>query len=156
MATSRLPEFIDALVTQGRTALADEEVLVLDGYDVTGDPSDFVMIGVENPDLAEAAFSGAGTQVAATMGTARKRDEDGSVTCAAYSWNGDCNQKAARDAVFGYMAAFETLLRADPSFSIDAGGLFVGQLGEWRLSQNQNEDGADALLIFTIRYRARL
>lgn len=157
MATSAVPDVIDALVSGVTTALADEAAYVSDGYAVTDDPGDFLMIGVEEPAIAAAAFSASSEQTMATMGTGRARDEEGTVTCAAYSWNGDGNQKTARDAVFSYVAAVETLLRTTPGLGVTGYSLVVAEMGSaQRLMQNKDTNGADALVIFTVRFRARL
>lgn len=157
MATSVVPDVIDALVSKATTALAESAVYVSDGYAVTADPGDFLMIGVEEPTISTAAFSASSEQSAATMGTGRPRDEEGTVTCAAYSWNGDGVQKTARDAAYSYMAAVEGFLRTTPGLGITGYSLVVAEMGTTqRLSQNQNTDGADALLIFNVRFRARL
>jgi len=157
MTTSRLPALIDALVSRATTALNALPVLVIDGYGVDDNPGDFLMIGIEEPSIAAAGFAGSSDQVYGPSSTARPRDENGAVWCAAYSWNGDGIQKTARDAAYSYMAAVETLLRADPNLGIASGGNFVAQMGDTqRLTQNQDSNGADALLIFNVSFFARI
>lgn len=158
MATSRVPALIDALLAAAHAALdSNEAVQVYDGYGVSGNSGDFLMIGVENPNSPDMAFSASSKQDVATLGTTRPRDENGSVLCAAYSWNGNANQKLARDTAYGYMAVIEAALRADPNMGIAAGGNFIAGMGDLqRLSQNQSESGADALLVFNVRFFARI
>ena len=60
------------------------------------------------------------------------RDQTGSVTCAALSWNGDADQKAARDAAYAVVAAVEDLLRTDPTLGVAAPGRSVCQMGPRR------------------------
>jgi len=157
MGTSQVPALIDALVSRATTALASTSCLVIDGYGVDTDPADFLMIGIEEPTIPTAGFAGSSDQTTGPFGTTRPRDENGSVWCAAYSWNGDSIQKTARDAAYSYMAAVETLLRADPNLGIAAGGNFVAQMGDTqRLTQNQDSNGADALLIFNVSFFARI
>lgn len=154
--TSRLPALIDALVSRATTALAASPVLVTDGYGVTDDPSDFLMVGIEEPTIPAASFAGSSDQSWGPQGN-RARDENGAVWCAAYSENGDGVQKTARDAAYSYMAAVETLLRADPNLGIAPGGNFVAQMGDTqRLTQNQDSNGASALLIFNVSFFARI
>jgi hypothetical protein len=155
MATSQVPALIDALVTNATAALPT--TTVYDGFGISDDPGDFLMVGVEDPDLQGAATSAQFAQVPATMGPARTRDETGSVTCAALSWNGDGDQKAARDAAFTIVAAVESMLRNDPSQGLGPGGYFVVQFGgTGTLTQQQDDNGALALVIFTVTYRARI
>ena len=158
MATSAIPVLIDALVTQATAALTDR--LVIDGFGVTDDANpNILMVGVDDPGAQTSAQSSETSQEAATLGTNRSRDQRGAITCAALSWTGDTstsNQKAARDAVYATLAAVENILRTDPSLGVTGFPLLVCQLGDERLSQNQYEDGCDALLIFTVNFRARL
>lgn len=155
MATTVIPVLIDALVTQATTALPN--VNVFDGYGVTDDPGDFLMVGVEDPDATDSASSADSSQSAATMGTPRTRDETGSISCVALSWNGNADQKAARDAVFAITEAVASLCRSNPSLGVAAGGLVVTGFGaDQRLLQNQDENGTEAAVIFTISFRARI
>lgn len=153
MATSVLPALIDAVVAAARTNLPN--VLVFDGVGVTDDPGDFLMIGVEDPDLEGAAFSADTRQDWAAAGTGAPRDEQGEITCAALSWNGDGNPKAARDGAYAIAAAVEDLLRANPSLDV-AGLLWTSFGSSSQLSQAQGSGGASALLVFRINFRARI
>lgn len=155
MATSQIPAIIDALVTAATAALPSVDVY--DGFGNTEDPGNYLMVGVEDPNVTDAAFAASSSQSPATMSTSRSRDEAGSITCAALSWNGDDDPKAARDSAFATAAAVATLLRTTPGLGIAAGGMLVTSYGEQQsLSQNRTEDGAMALLIFSIQFRARL
>lgn len=159
MSTTAIGRVIDALVTAATTALAaNTAVYVSDGVPVTSDPRDFLMIGVDDPTTSNPT-SGSAEQVKATMGTPRTRDETGRVICAAYSSNGNGpeGQKPARDAALTYMAALETALRTDPTLGLGQPGytdIEVG--GATSLAQGQDENGADALLIFTVNYKIRI
>lgn len=158
MATSRIPALIDALVAQLPALLGANNVTVFDGYGVSNTRRDTVMVGVDNRTAANPAFSAQSTQDPATANSQRNRDQNGAVTCAFYARRGAGanQQKAARDAVYGYLALLEGALRADPTLGIAAGGNFQAQIGDERLSQNQNNKGADALLVFNVRFFARL
>jgi hypothetical protein len=152
VSTSAVPALIDALFAAAVAALPS--TLVFDGYGNTDDPGDFLMIGVEDPDSRDHARSATAEQDWANA-TYTARDESGEVTCAALSWNGDANQKAARDAVYAISAAVENLLRANPSLGV-ASLLWTSFGPHSDLQQLQDEQGALALLTFSIRFRARL
>lgn len=152
MSTSVVPALVDALVTQATAELPD--IQVYDGFGISEDPGDFLMIGVEDPDNENAAFSADWSQSWAGLGN-HARDEEGTITCAALSWNGDANQKAARDGVFATLAALETLLREDPTLGVITTG-WVQMGGSLQLSQAQSEAGADALLVFQVHFKARI
>ncbi len=158
MGTSQVPVLIDRLVKLATDALnGNPEVTVYDGFGVSGNSGDFLMFGVDDPESLNAGISGSADQVPGPMGSTRPRDQNGQILCAAYSLDHSRNQKVARDAVYSYMAVVENFLREDPSLGIAAGGLFVAQMGDLeRLSQNQNGNGADALLVFNVRFRARI
>lgn len=153
MATSVIPDLIDALVAAATTALPS--VNVTDGIGVTDDPGDFLMIGVEDPDIEGAAFSADTRQDWAAVGTGAPRDESGEITCVALSWNGDGNAKAARDGAYAITAEVEDLLRADPDLGVSA-LLWTGFGSSSQLSQAQGDGGASALLVFRINFRARI
>lgn len=152
MATSVVPALIDALVTQARTNLPSTNVY--DGFGNTQDPGDFLMIGVEDPDTDNAAFS-ADTKQAWAHANYTTRDESGEITCVALSWNGNGDQKAARDGAYAIAAAVETFLRANPALGV-TGLLWTGFGSSSQLSQAQGTAGAAAQLIFRIDFRARI
>lgn len=152
MGVSVVPALIDALLAAAKTELPS--TLVLDGFGVTDDPGDYLMIGVEDPDLEGFAFSADARQEWANVNHL-VRDESGDITCAALSWNGDGDQKAARDAVYATAGAVENLLRDNPSLGV-AGVLWTGYGSSAQLMQNQDKHGAIALLVFRINFRARI
>lgn len=155
MATSVVPALIDALVDRCDAAITAASVY--DGYGVTDEPGNFLMIGVEDPDSQDSASSSDASQDVATMGTNRSRDERGTVSCVALSWNGNGDQKDARDKVYATTAAVESLLRATPDLGITGYALVVTGFGaDQRLMQNQDDSGAEAAVFFTVRFRARL
>jgi len=155
MATSAVPAVIDALVTKARAALPD--LSVHDGFGVTDDPGDFLMVGVEDPDLDGATFSAEAQQSWAHVNHTA-RDEEGDITCAALSWTGDgdeAGQKAARDAVYATTAALENVLRADPTLGV-ATVLWASFGTSQQLKQAQDQHGAIALLLFRVHFKARI
>lgn len=155
MGTSAIPQIIDALFAQATAALTDR--LVVDGYGATDNASqNLLLIGVDDPDTTFAAQSTDSTQGAATMAPARSRDQNGTVTCAALSWSGGTDQKAVRDAAYATVAGVETLLRTDPKLGLSSFPYLVAEMGDERLMQNQFDDGVEALVIFLVKFRARL
>lgn len=155
MTTSALPEVIDALVSLSDAALSAANVI--DGIGVTDDPGDYLMIGVEDPDIEGAAFSADIEQSRATMSGAR--DETGTVTCCAMSWNGDSSaagQKAARDAAFATVDAVATIVRTtSPTLGVSA--VLKTEFGaRITVSQAQDASGASCMVIFSVAYLARI
>lgn len=156
MAISILPDLIDTLLTRTRAALPSMAERVFDGYGISEDPGDFLMIGVDDPDGPNPADSASGTLDWATMRSApAPQDERGELVCAALSWNGDADPKAARDAVCVTASAVDTLCRADPSLGLAPRLLTARVASRYDLSQQQSDAGALALLVFRIVYHAR-
>lgn len=152
---SAIPQVIDALLTGAAANLTG--VLVLDGYGRTDDPGDYLMVGVDDPDSpnpANAADSAGSWPV--MKASSRVRDEKGTVTCAAVSWNGAADQKAARDAVFVIVSGLATFIRTDPSLGL-APTIYTSGLGDsLQLIQDQGDGGASAIVIFTVSFGARI
>lgn len=153
MATSVIPDLIDALIAAAATALPGVDVL--DGPQVTdAAPGDYLMVGVEDLDSAEEANAAESRQQWANANYTA-RDEDGEITCVALSWNGDGDQKAARDAVFATAAALEDALRANPSLGVSS-VLWTGYGSLTQFIQAQGDTGAAAQLTFRVHFIARL
>jgi len=149
MATSAVPAVIDALVTACTAALPD--VSVVDGSDFDEAPGDFLLIGVEDPDLPNLDFSAEAQQDWATTGINGARDESGEIVCAAMSWNGEGEQKRARDAAYAIQTAVENLLRTTPTLGLPT--LLWTSFGtREQLSQGRGL----ALVIFRITFEARI
>jgi hypothetical protein len=128
---------------------------VLDGYGLTDDPGDYLMVGVEDPD-SDRATSAEGRQEWNGMG-ARSRLEEGTVTCIAMSWNGDADLSVARAAVKALTAEVEDHLRADPNLGATVPGLnWVGYGTRTELIQLQATDGACVMCVFDVAFRARI
>jgi hypothetical protein len=152
---SALPDVVDALIDLASTALPS--LRVFDGIGASNDPGDFLMVGVEDPDIDRAAFSAEVSQTRATMSGAR--DEQGTINCCALSWNGDSSdagQKAARDAAFETVAAVETILRTTaPTLDLDE--VLKTEFGDrLTVSQAQGDTGASCMVIFSVAYLARV
>lgn len=157
MATSVVFDLIDTLHTLATAALPS--TLVQDGTGVTDDPGDFLMIGIEDPDVDGFSDSAESRHTWAGLGN-RARDEEGSVSCCALSWNGNSDstaQKAARDGAQAIVAAVEGFVRTDPNLGGAVAGLQWVRFGERLVvRQIQGEAGAVCLVFFQIAFRARL
>lgn len=153
MATTVLPALIDALVTNATAALPD--VLVYDGFGVDAEPGNqYLMVGVEDVDSKGSSWAATAEQEWANANYTA-RDEDGVVICAALAWNGDSDAKAARDDAFAVVAAVENMCRTTPSQGV-ANLLWTSAGHRLQLTQDQAESGAIAIVVFQIRYRARI
>jgi hypothetical protein len=152
MATSVIPALIDAMLSTFAAALPS--VRVYDGTGVSDHPGGYLMIGVDDPDSDAFALSADAEQDWADANYTA-RSETGSITCAALSWNGDGNQKTARDGAYAITAAVETALRSNPSLGL-ANVLWTSFGTRVELSQVQSHQGAAALLVFSISFRAHL
>lgn len=153
MTTSVTFALIDALIDRWTPVL---DVNVLDGYGLTDDPGDFLMVGADDPD-DDKAVSAEFRQEWHGLG-ANARLEEGSVQCLALSWNGDADPRAARHGVEATTNAVENHLRADPNLGGTVPGLmwaaFAGIRGE--IHQMQGETGAAAWCVFDVAFKARL
>lgn len=152
MATSVIPGLMDAIIATAEDVL---EIRVVDSIGHANDPGDYLMVGVEDPDVEGYTVSARSAQDWANANYT-SRDEEGDVTCAAYSWNGDTDQKAARDAVYATAAALEQSLRENPPQNLpDVLWTSFGVSGS-ELNQIQDKNGAAALLLFSIHFKARI
>lgn len=152
MATSVVPALIDAMVSTFTSAITG--ATVYDGTGTSDDPGDYLMIGVDDPDSPSPAVSADVQQQWANVNYLA-RDEVGEITCAALSWNGDGNTKAARDAVYAILAAVENALRSNPSLGL-ANLLWTSFGTSQQLTQLQSDSGAMALVIFRVHFEARI
>lgn len=153
MATTAVPAFLDAIVAGARAA--SPSLKVYDGFGATDDPGDFLMVGVSDPDMDGVENAAEAQQDWATVGRQGARNEEGDVTCVALSWNGDGNAKAARDAAYATVAIVETFCRNDPPLGIPT-LLWNSALTSHQLLQNQDDQGALAMVTFRVHFEARL
>lgn len=150
---SVVPLVIDALIAGAQDALG-EACLVVDGFGLTDDPGNFLMIGVEDPDTEDFATSATSVQEWAHA-VADERDETGDVSCAALAWNGDGDQKAARDAAYDIVTGFGTWIREN--YTLGLANVYNAEFGSNQaLTQIQNTDGAVALVSFKVAFKARI
>lgn len=152
MPASIVWDLTDRLV---ETFAAIPGVIVADGDLVTDERGTFLMVGWDDPEN-DRATSASASQEWASLGN-RARNESGTVTCLVVRSQGDRDAKAARDAVRDATDAVENLLRADPNLGGLVPGLqWTGFGPRFELRQWLTEDGAVALCVFDIAFRARL
>lgn len=150
-SVSVVPALIDALVAQATSAVTG--ATVYDGIGVSEEEGDYLMIGVDDPEGPDWARSASVARDWETVGLQNDIDEEGDIACAALSWNGDGNAKAARDAVYAIAEALAGVCRTNPTLGIPR-LLWVLYGGQSDLQQVQNQHGALARLEFQIHFRA--
>lgn len=178
MTDSPVPQLIDNIVAAAKehpyfkARLDDDPVfygrLVFDGPTNTKDPGDFLMIGVEDPDLPDASTSAETNEDFAHTGLDGERDVDGYITCAALSWNGDVDElalKTARDTAYGMTDAIAAMCRGngeasdghhnDGTFGVES-LLWTSCSTSAALNQGRDAKAALALVVFRIYFRARI
>lgn len=161
MSPSALPAFIQALVTQSRAVVipalaAQFELTVYNGWGVTQEPGNYLMIGVDNVlNPAPEGIGGHASQDWAHSNSAGHRNEIGTVTCAAYAWNGDDNPDEALADAFAIMAAVEAMLLANTTLGVNT--LLWSLCGtSTDYSMQRGPDGASVVIIFQITFKARI
>jgi len=153
MATSVVPALIDALVTQATAALTN--VRVYDGYGVTDDPGDYLMVGCRDPDAEGPTEAARSTQEQMAFGSTRPRKEDGVIYMVARARSGDGNAKAARDAASAIQEALATVLRTTDNLGV-TGVLRLGNGADGVLLGDRDDYGAVATLPYEIAFEAAI
>jgi hypothetical protein len=153
MTATIVLDVIDALVAEYRSALSN--VAVYDGTGITEEPGDFVMVGVGDPDSNQPPTSADTSQDWAGLG-AHRRDEEGTVTCCAVSWNGESEGLGqARDRVRSMLDAIGDIHRANPTLGV-APVMWTGFGARVTLTQIQADDGSSVIAYFEIQFKARI
>lgn len=157
MATSKIPDVIDALVSICGSASSLSGVKVYDGPVTTQeDAKQILWIGMDDPDSPTAPIGGEFSQQFPGLGT-RQRDDDGMIHCVAECWSGSSDVRSVRVEAFAIVAAVENLIRADATL----GGTLSAVAG-WaqvlsgQLRQNNTQEGAVARVAFQVQYKARI
>ena len=159
MATSQIPALIDYLVNLFTSAAtlgqATPPVTVFDGPQTTAAAYPLVLwVGLDDPDTDQVAPSAAASeQEWAALGRLG-RNEITTIHCVAEAWTGADDIKGMRTAVFGIVAAAETLVRSDPFTGV---ALFPdpGVTG-LELRQNNPTSGSQARVSFQIVFKSRI
>jgi hypothetical protein len=157
--TSRLPALIDYLVAlfQGAATLgqATPKVAVYDGQVITDDPESLILwVGMSDPaipDQQAADFA----QEWGSLGR-QGRNETVTIHCCAVAWGGGDSLAVQRVAVFGIVAAVETLMQADTTrfggnVLYPAPGVAAGAL-----TQLSTDRGPAARVAFDLIFKSRI
>lgn len=153
---SRIPEVIAALVALGRTEPAYQPgedgtggVQVADGPEVNEAAApDWLVIGFDGD--ANGDFEAA-TSVGGWSDLGTGREEEFQVTVAAIASRGDTDIVTARQRVYEIAAPVEAWLRADPSIGLRS---LEAAIAGTRLTQDQTDQGAQAVLLLSVAGRA--
>ncbi|MFZ4143388.1 hypothetical protein ACOZDZ_22050 [Streptomyces griseoincarnatus] len=145
---SRVPEVISALVGLGKTDPDLDGVRIADGAEVTDSAvPDWLVVGYDGDPSGdfEAAQS-----VAEYVGLGTRREEQFTVTVAAIVSRGDTDIAAARARAYEIGSRVVAWIEASPSLGLPE--LEAG-VGATRLSQGQDPQGAQAVLLLTVTGR---
>lgn len=146
---SRVPELIETLVALGKLDENLKGVVVTDGPEVSDRAAkEWLVVGFDgDPD--------GDFQAAATIGgwsdLRGGREEEFQVTLAAIAGRGDTNVAKARTRAYEIGAVVEGWLRASPSLGLRS---LEAAIGSTRLTQDQAEEGVQAVLLLTVAGRA--
>ena len=154
MTNVAYPTVYAALLTLITSATAPARVT--DGYDLSDDPSDVIMLGVPNLSDVAAISEGTFQQEQVGHGAAGYVRETGTVNGLAMSWNGDGDAPGARSAVFGLLASISSAVRADRHIAVSAFDLVVGPAFPTGDVASDKVDGATCAVSFAINYTALL
>lgn len=159
MSGSIVPYAIDRLVA---ILGAVSGLTVFDGPGVTDDAHmDVLCIGWTDPETTGMDEAATLNQSWPYLGHAQ-RDEVSDIHCVATAWNGDADMKAARDKVFSYLTAIGSAIEADPSLGFNDAPvagiqlLVVAGITVGTFTQNQDDTGAIARIVFTIQIKGRV
>ncbi|MFB7597258.1 hypothetical protein [Streptomyces sp. NPDC056160] len=146
---SRVPEVIEALVALGRADAGLAEVEVSDGPEVTDTSApDWLIVGFDGDPAGD-------MQAAQTVGgwsdLGGGREEQFQVTVAAIASRGDTDVRAARMRAYEIGARVEAWLRVDPSIGLRS---LEAAVEASQLTQDQTEQGVQAVLLLTVAGRA--
>lgn len=146
---SRIPELIDALVSQLGADPGLSGVAVVDGPEVSEVVTpDWLIVGWTGD--ADGDFQAAQT-VGGWASLATGREEQLDLTVAAIATRGDTEVRAARQRVYEIGARLEALLAADPSLGLVSLEVAIEAS---QLVQDQTDQGAQARLLLTVAGRA--
>jgi hypothetical protein len=152
MSSAAWPSVIGAVMTVATAALAP--VRVVRGLDVSGDPSDAVMIGLQDIQVPDWASAGSFQQTMQTFGG--NREEVGTVHGLLLARDGGGDQALAGTTAFGYLASLEAAVRADPTLGLTGFDYVVAEMSAGDVTESQNDEGAATVLSFVISYKVRI
>jgi hypothetical protein len=151
-----VPSLRAALVTQAGAALPT--VRVSNGFaDLSEDPADRLMVGVDDPFSDGPAAAANGSLDFATMRVSpSSREENGELLCSAVGRNGDSDTAAALAQAVAIWEAVDTLCRVNPALGLGPPLLWARVGSLYEMSEQLAEDGAVVLIVFRVAYRARV
>lgn len=153
MATSRVPDLIDALVKALQASPALSTVKVVDGPLVTDSAAqEWVFVGYDGDDQGD--FTTASTRQDWAGIGAKKKNEDITLTCAILVQRGSTDVRACRVRTFGILAAVEDVLRADPSLGL--GTPTVCSIAETTFHTEQTAGGVQGRMPLTLTCSTRI
>ena len=147
-------DILDALVRE-YTAAVPPSVIVYDGTGISEDPSNFVMVGVGDPDSDQPPTSAESEQEWAGLG-AKRGDEEGTITCCAVAWNGESEGLAqARADLRSMLDAMSAVHLEDPTLGVGP-VMWTRFGGRTSTTQIQATDGSSIVHYFEIKFKARI
>lgn len=153
MATSRVPDLIDALVAALDASADLSTVKVVDGPLVTDSAAqEWVFVGYDGDDQGD--FTTATTQQAWAGIGAKKKNEDITLTCAVLVQRGSTDVRSCRVRTFEIFAAVEDVLRADPSLGFPAPTICA--VAENTFHTEQTSSGVQGRIPFTVTCTTRI
>lgn len=156
MTSLAYPTVYAAVYTVARTAFAgNASVRVVDGYDLSDDPSNSIQLGTPNLTDTQAISEGAFDQEQIGHGASGVIKETGSINGIALAWNGDGDPQAARVAVAGFLDTIGAAIRADRTLAVTdfPVAAWMSAHGE---PVSDKVRGATCAISFTVNYTAHI
>jgi hypothetical protein len=149
--STKFPTMISSLITALGNASSLTGVRVFDGAEVDESyPGDAIAVG----------HDGSNADVEMQIGSVRNtpldfsdiHEENGSISCSLWSWDGGSSVTARRIRAYALLSAVDTAIRVDPTF---AGTCFYSWLESHTTSYRQTTSGAAVVINFNISYQAQ-
>ena len=150
--TSVIPDLIDVMVSDFAALSGMEAVQVSDGLPLSNEPGTYLFVGVDDPDGMRT--TSADSEQSWPHATAHSRSEEGAITLAVESRDGEGTAKTVRDEVYRVAGLIQDRLRASKTLGVP--GVLWLSFSTHRLEQAQTMDGATALLTFRVTFTARI
>ena len=151
---SAVPILLDAMVSRWADALDDWTVTY--GWDGTQNTGDYLMIGADDPFSSEG--EAATTEEDFATATREGISEKGSITCVAFSWNGQADgQREATETVYAALKVMQDDIHQYPDLQIERRPEFMVNalnIESTTLHHGLDEDGTQAMLVIRIKFEA--
>lgn len=154
MTSAAFPTVIDALLATAAVAVSDARVVR--GRDISNDPGNVVMIGVNDPTASGLGWESTGEYEQAMQTFGGKRQEIGRVNGLVIARNGDSDAAAALDTAFTMIAALEASIATTPNLGVTSLEYLVAEMESGAVQESSNNEGASAALSFVVTYKARI